>query len=261
MDQNNPEKDMIYLEKENNLNSKKNNKKNNKPNYEEEIIKLKKDSYLFIFQTRAYGLLHGKLNINMTTEEKKEFINKYWIIKPKKKYKFYGKRIKDIWKDDAISKLQYLIGILMVFKDYLTQKDIERFDNYFPIRIRSNERKYYKKTENGKILFIGGDLKCQLGEMLKNEFENCEDKDLPIYMTIMVYDEYEKIELEAIDYCDKIPEHNGFLKFPNVFHKNFPKTLSTKVQRIKNEKMAKKEKLKKEDEDNKKNCININYNI
>ena len=260
MDLNNPEQDMIFIGKGNNLISKKNNKNDKKPNYEKEIIKLRNGSYLFIFQTRAYGLLHGKLNINMTTEEKREFINKYWIIKTKKKYKFYGKKIRDIWKDNTISRLQYLIGILMVFKNFLTKKDIERFDNYFPIRIRTNERKYYKNSENGKILFIGGDLKCQLGEMLKNEFENCEDAYLPIYMTIMAYDEYEKIELEAIDYCDKNPEHNGFLKFPNVFHHNFPKTLSTKVQRIKNEKMAKKEKLKKEDEDNKKNCNNINVN-
>ena len=143
----------------------------------------------------------------------------------------------------------------MVFKNFLTKKDIERFDNYFPIKIRTNERKYYNSSENGKILFIGGDLKCQLGEMLKNEFGNCEDNlnenNLPIYITIMVYNEYEKIELEAIDYCDKIPEHNGFLKFPYIFHHNFPKTLSTKVQRIKNEKMAKKDKLKLEEKEKK----------
>ena len=255
MENNNPENNLIYYQKRNNSYSQKDNKKENKANNGEPIIKLWNDSQLFKFETKSYGLLHGKLNINMTTEEKREFINKYWIIKPKQKFKFYGKKIKDIWKDESISKLQNLIGILMVFKNFLTKKDIERFDSYFPIKIRTNERKYYNSSENGKILFIGGDLKCQLGEMLKNEFGNCEDNlnenNLPIYITIMVYNEYEKIELEAIDYCDKIPEHNGFLKFPYIFHHNFPKTLSTKVHRIKNEKMAKKDKLKVEEKEKK----------
>ena len=255
MENNNPENNLIYYQKTNNSYSQKDNKKENKANNGEPIIKLWNDSQLFKFETKSYGLLHGKLNINMTTEEKREFINKYWIIKPKQKFKFYGKKIKDIWKDESISKLQNLIGILMVFKNFLTKKDIERFDSYFPIKIRTNERKYYNSSENGKILFIGGDLKCQLGEMLKNEFGNCEDNlnenNLPIYITIMVYNEYEKIELEAIDYCDKIPEHNGFLKFPYIFHHNFPKTLSTKVHRIKNEKMDKKDKLKLEEKEKK----------
>ena len=36
-----------------------------------------------------------------------------------------------------------------------------------------------------------------------------------------------------------------------IFHHNFPKTLSTKVHRIKNEKMAKKDKLKLEEKEKK----------
>ena len=244
----NSENDDIFSNQKDSQNNSK-----NKP--EPELIKLYNNKEVFHFQTRAYGLLHGKLNINWTSEEKKEFVKKYWIINPKKKYNFYGNAIRKIWEDKSIYQLKNLIAISMLFKNYLSIKDIERFDNYFSVKIKCNERQYYKSYKNGKLLFIGGDLKCPLGEMLEKEFSNdnsdgFKENAFPIFMSIMEFDEYEKIELEGIDFCDKIPEHCGFINFPKVFHQNFPKVLSTKVKRIKNEKNDKKEKLRIEDEKN-----------
>ena len=237
------------------------NEKNAKNKNQPQFIKLLENKETFYFKTKSYGLLFQKLNINWTSEEKKELLNKYWIIKPKKKFSFYGKSIRKIWEDESIYNLKNLIGISMLFKNFLTKKDIERFDNYFLIKIKCNERQYYEPYQDGKLLYIGGDLKCPLGKMMEKEFYNdnsdeFKENSIPIYISIMEFDEYEKIELEGIDFCDRIPEHCGFINFPKVFHPKFPKVLSTKVQRIKNEKNDKKEKLKKDEEKNY-NIINI----
>ena len=144
----------------------------------------------------------------------------------------------------------------MVFKDFISYNDFKKFDQYFSILIKSNERNYMKtkkeqnKEENvGKILFIGGNLKNNLGDMFENEFRNSNIKSLPIYISIMIYREYEEIEIDALDYCDKIPEHNGFLNYNNVFHREFPKNLSNKIKRIKEDRNKKREKLLKEKEE------------
>ena len=259
MEKNIDESQNIYDIENEKFCSQKENKNNNKKESQYQIFNFKHNSQIFKFNTNSYSLLHGKLKVNLNTEQKRELVNKYWIIKPKQKYEFYSKAIKDIWKNESISKLKNLLGIIMVFRNFLNIDDINRFDNYFSVLIKSNERKYCNKCEYGKLLFIGGDLKCEMGKMLKDEFGknecNTKDNSLPVYISIMVYDEYEKIESEANDLCDKMPEHNGFLKFPKIFHQDFQKGLSNKVQRIKREKMAKREKLRTEEnkEQNKNN--------
>jgi hypothetical protein len=244
--------DEIYdIEKDFKFCSQKENKINNKKESKEQILNFNYKS--FKFYTYSYSKFHGKIKVNLTTQQKKELVDKYWIIKPLQKYDFYSKAIKNIWKNEEIAKLQHLIGIIMVFNNFLKKNELERFDNYFSILIKSNERSYCKQYENGKLLYIGGDLKeeIKLGDMLKKEFANeeCNTKDnsLPVYISIMVYDEYEKIESDALDLCDKEPEHNGFSNHKEIFHQSFPKELTNKVRRIKNEKRTKKEKLRAED--------------
>lgn len=244
------------IEKDNKFCSQQENKKKNKADIENQIIKLQsRNSEIFYLETNSYSLLNGKLKVNLTTQQKKELIDKYWIIKPKQQFKFYGMQIKNIWENKTIYDIKKLVGILMLFRNIFTKDDINRFDDYFSIKIKSYERPYLKNSNNGKILFMGGDLKNELGEMLKKEFSNCENNfennDLPIYISIMTYDEYEKIELDAIDLCDTIPEHDGFLKFQKIFHHDFPKGLSNKVSRINKEKKNKRDVLlKKENENN-----------
>ena len=69
----------------------------------------------------------------------------------------------------------------------------------------------------------------------------------------MIYKEYEEIEIDALDLCDKIPEHDGFTRYKNVFHQNFSKKLSNKINRIKEARNQKrKELLEKEKKDLKK---------
>ena len=78
----------------------------------------------------------------------------------------------------------------------------------------------------------------------------CDEKDnnnIPIFISIRIYKEYEEIEIDALDYCNTIPSHDGFLKYKNVFHQSFPKNLSNKVKRIKNDRIQKRENLLKED--------------
>ena len=137
----------------------------------------------------------------------------------------------------------------MIFKKYLTEEDLKRFDNYFSILIKSNERGFCNKYKYGKILFIGGNLKYELGDMLKNEFYNSnndyKDNNLPLYISIMTYNEYEEIYTEAYDQCDKDPEHNGFGDF-KIFHQEFHKNLSNKFVRIREEKKRKKNDLLKD---------------
>ena len=105
----------------------------------------------------------------------------------------------------------------MIFKNILSKDDLNSFDDYFSIKIKSFERPFLKNSNIGKNFFIGGK---KSGEII----------------SIMSYDEFEKVELDALDLCDTIPEHDGFLKFQKVFHHNFPKGLSHKVLRINNEK-------------------------
>ena len=229
------------------------NKNNNKKDIKNQIIKLfgKKDIYQF--ESRSYRLVNNKLNIIWDKVVKKDLLNKYWIIKPKQKFDFFGKEIKNLSNNNSISKLKHLIGILMIFKNNLTKKEIERFDNYFAIKIKSNEREYYNNSKFGKVFYIGGDLKDDLGDMLKKEFEdNSDDKIIPIHISIMVYDEYEKIELDAYEYCDIKASHDGF-GLQKIFVNDFPKVLSRKVRRIQNEKNAKKQKLFQDEKDEKDN--------
>ena len=238
------------LDKDNKFCSQSENKNNNKKEIKEQIIKMSSNSNVFYFKTNSYGILNGKINLNWSKEIKRDLVTKYWVITPNQKYEFYGNEIKKIWKNKTISELKNLIGILMIFRNFLTQKEIGRFDNYFSIKIKSNERQYYNNNENGKILYIGGDLKEELGKMLKDEFGDykCSIKDnsLPLFISIMVYNEYEEIELDAIDYCDKNPEHDGFGSF-KIFNQKFHKDLSKKVKRTKREKNEKKQKLLEEE--------------
>ena len=228
------------------------NKNNNKKEIKNQIIKLFGRNNIYQFESRSYRLVNNKLNIIWDKVVKKDLLSKYWIIKPKQKFDFFGKEIKNLSNNNSISKLRHLIGILMIFKNNLTKKEIERFDNYFAIKIKSNEREYYDNSKFGKVFYIGGDLKDDLGDMLKKEFEgNTDDKILPIHISIMVYDEYEKIELEANDYCDKYPDHDGF-RNQKIFTQRFHKDLSTKVARIINEKNATKQKLLEEEKQNNK---------
>ena len=135
----------------------------------------------------------------------------------------------------------------MIFKNNITKNEIERFDNYFAIKIKSNKREYCNNSKFGKVFYIGGDLKDDLGDMFKKEFEdNSDDKILPIHISIMVYDEYEKIELDANEYCDVKASHDGF-GLQKIFVNDFPKMLSKKVRRIQNEKNSKKQKLLKDE--------------
>lgn len=239
------------LEKDNIFCSQKENMNNNKKDIEKQFRKLVEHQKYEKKELNNYVLTNGKIQINWNKLIKKELRDKYWKITPQQKFQFYNNQIKNIWKIDAISKLKNLIGIHMIFKNYLTEGDLKRFDNYFSILIKSNERDFCNKYKYGKILFIGGDLKFELGEMLKNEFYNPNNdfkgNYLPSYISIMTYNEYEEIYTEAYEQCDKDPEHNGFGNF-KIFHKTFPKILSTKFNRIKEEKKRKKEDLLKKEQ-------------
>ena len=252
-DEINLELNNIEKENDNGFCSKEENKEYNKKEAKNQIEKITNKVIVPFIKTNSYIKTNGKLNISLGKTEKKELVDKYWIIKPENKFSFYGKEIKSLYKNEKIANLKDLIGILMVFKDFISYNDFKKFDQYFSILIKSNERNYMKtkkeqnKEENvGKILFIGGNLKNNLGDMFENEFRNSNIKSLPIYISIMVYREYEEIEIDALDYCDKIPEHNGFLNYNNVFHREFPKNLSNKIKRIKEDRNKKREKLLKE---------------
>jgi hypothetical protein len=249
-------------ENDNEFCSKDANKQNNKKEVKEQINKISdKNKNISFIKTNSYVPLHGKFTISLSKEEKKELANKYWIIRPERKFDFYGKEIKNIYSNENVSGLKDLVGILMVFKRFLAPSDYKKFDNYFSIRIKSHERNYVKPSKKseikidskdeeeklGKILFIGGNLKVNIGNMFKQEFENCNNKDLPIYCSIMVYREYEEIEIEALDHCNKIPDHDGFLQYNKVFHQDFPKKLSNKIKRIKEDRNKKREELLKEE--------------
>jgi len=239
------------LEKDNIFCSQKENMKNNKKDIENQIINLIENQKCKRKELNNYMLFHGKIKINLNKVNKKTIQEKYWIIKPQKKFQFYKNQKKNILEIDSISKLKNLIGIRMIFKNNLTEEDLKRFDHYFSIFIKSNERGFCNKYKYGKILFIGGDLKFELGEMLKNEFYNSnndyKDNSLPLYMSIMTFNEYEKIYTEAYEQCDKNPEHNGFGNF-KIFHQSFSKTLSNKFKRIKEQKEKKKEDLLKKEQ-------------
>ena len=240
--------------------SKEENKDNNKEEVKNQIHDISdKFKNISFIKTNSYTLLNGKINISLSKNEKKELVNKYWIIKPQRKFDFYGKEIKSLHENENISCLKDLVGVLMIFKDLISNNEYRRFDKYFSIIIKSNERNYMipdsqmmdangKIDEKiGKILYVGGNLKTNLGNMFKQEFSDSKDKSLPIFISIMVYREYEEIELDAFDYCNKTADHHGFSEFSNVFHKNFPKSLSNKLERIKRDKIERREKLLKEE--------------
>ena len=240
--------------------SKEENKDNNKKEVKNQINNISdKFKNISFIKTNSYTLLNGKINISLSKNEKKELVNKYWIIKPQRKFDFYGKEIKSLHENENISCLKDLVGVLMIFKDLISNNEYRRFDKYFSIIIKSNERNYMipdsqmmdangKIDEKiGKILYVGGNLKTNLGNMFKQEFSDSKDKSLPIFISIMVYREYEEIELDAFDYCNKTADHHGFSEFSNVFHKNFPKSLSNKLERIKRDKIERREKLLKEE--------------
>ena len=236
----------LEIENDNEFCSKEENRNNNKIEVKNQIKQITNQTQPLPFiKTNSYVKLNGKLTISLGKNEKKELVNKYWIIKPEKKYDFYGKEIKNLYNNDKISHLKDLVGILMIFKNYLSENDIKRFDNYFSIIIKSNERKYNPEYYAGKILYIGGNLEDNLGNMFKKEFNDSDNDNIPIFISVMVYKEYEELEIDAFDYCNKIPSHDGFLKYKNVFHQNFPKNLSNKVKRIKNERIQKREILLK----------------
>jgi hypothetical protein len=159
------------LDKENRFCSQSENKNKNKEEVKNQIIELTGPNDNYQFESNSYILSDKKkLSIKWNSASKQNLLNKYWIINPKKKYDFFGKEIKNLSSNNSISKLRHLIGILMIFKNNMTENEIERFDNYFAIKIKSNERQYYNNSNFGKILYIGGDLKNDLGDMLKKEF-------------------------------------------------------------------------------------------
>jgi len=242
------------LDKDNKFCSQSENKKKNKKEIQNQIINLVGTNGSYQFESNSYVLTKNKrLCINWNPANKFNLLNKYWIIKSKQKFDFFGKEIKNLSNNKSISKLKHLIGILMIFKNNITKNEIERFDNYFAIKIKSNEREYYNNSKVGKVFYIGGDLKDDLGDMFKKEFEdNSDDKILPIHISIMVYDEYEKIELDANEYCDVKASHDGF-GLQKIFINDFPKMLSKKVRRIQNEKNSKKQKLLKDEKNEKDN--------
>ena len=263
-------------ENENNLNddnefcSKEENKNNNKKDAKNQINKISdKFNNLSFIKTNSYCLLNGKITISLSKNEKKELVDKYWRIKPERKFDFYGKDIKNLHNNENISGFKDLIGVLMIFNKLLPSSAFKRFDHYFSIIIKSHERNYFKTSieiENdknekeeekkiGKILYVGGNLKKNLGNMFKEEFCENNNKDLPIFVSIMVYKEYEEIELDAFDLCNKTPDHHGFIEYNNVFHKSFSKNLSNKLERIKRDKNKRREELLKEEEAIKKNII------
>lgn len=254
------EKKNANLDEDNKFCSKEENKDNNKKEVKNQIYNISDKFKEFSFiKTNSYTLLNGKINISLSKNEKKELVDKYWIIKPQRKFDFYGKEIKSLHENENISCLKDLVGVLMIFKDLIPANEYKRFDKYFSIIIKSSERNFMNpdnqiidangkiEEKKGKILYVGGNLKSNLGTMLKQEFSDSKDKSLPIYISIMVYREYEEIELDAFDYCNKTADHHGFCEFSNAFHKNFPKSLSNKLERIKRDKIDRREKLLKEE--------------
>jgi hypothetical protein len=233
------------------------NKENNKKEAKNQIDNIVNQNNISFIKTNSYKNLNGKLTISLSKTEKKELVDKYWLITPEKKFDFYGKEIKNIYQNENVSGLKDLVGILMVFKNFLTEKDLKRFDNYFTILIKSNERNYLKPKKEiimendkkegeekyGKILYIGGILENYLGEMLRKEFNENSNQILPVYISIRTYKEFEEIEIDALDLCDKIPEHDGFVRYKNVFHPTFSKNLSNKIKRIKEGKNKKRQDL------------------
>ena len=73
------------------------------------------------------------------------------------------------------------------------------------------------------------------------------NNSLPLYLCIMEYNEYEKIELDAMDLCNRIPDHNGFDDNSQKFNENFANILSKKVEKIREEKRTKIKSLKNEE--------------
>lgn len=256
------------MENDNNLSddnkfcSKEENKNNNKKEAQNQINKISdKFKNVSFIKTNSYCLLNGKITISLSKNEKKELVDKYWRIKPERKFDFYGRDIKNLHNNENISGFKDLVGVLMIFNKFLSSSDFKRFDHYFSIIIKSHERNYIKPSKEieddinneeekqlGKILYVGGNLKNNLGNMFKEEFYENKDKDLPIFVSIMVYKEYEEIELDALDLCNKTPDHHGFIEYNNVFHQNFSKNLSNKLERIKRDKNKRREDLLKEEE-------------
>jgi len=243
--------------------SKEANKDNNIKEAKNQINKITDKFKEFSFiKTNSYSLLHGKLTISLSKNEKKELVDKYWTVKPRRKFDFYGKEIKNLHENENISGLKDLVGVLMIYKKLITSNEFKKFDKYFSIIIKSHERNYMKPEEHefrhaneseekkyGKILYVGGNLKNNLGAMFKDEFDDPDDKILPIYVSIMIYSEYEEIELDAFDFCNKSADHHGFSDFSKVFHNEFAKKLSNKIERIKTAKITKREDLLKKEKE------------
>ena len=235
-------------EKQNSFCSKKENKKNNMSEIERQKTELINNSGCFFFGTSSYSNSHRKLYIKYDSQEKKNIIKKYWLLKPEKKFEYYGNQIKTIWREEEIWNISDSFGIFMVFKNCLTEQEYERFDRYFTVIIKSRESQYLENSSFGKLLYIGGDLKSNLGNVIGDEFSmsDVQNNSLPLYLCITKYNEYEKIELEAMDLCNRDPNINGFGDNSQKFNKNFSYYLSKKFNKIKKEKRQKKESLKNE---------------
>ena len=123
------------------------NKENNKKEEKSKIDNIVNQNNISFKKNNSYKNLTGKLTNYLSKTEKKELVDKYWLITPEKKFDFYGKEIKNIYQNENVSGLKDLVGILMVFKNFLTEKDLKRFDNYFTILIKSNERNYLKSKK------------------------------------------------------------------------------------------------------------------
>ena len=86
------------LEKDNIFCSQKENMKNNKKDIENQLINLIKNQKCKKKELNNYVLFHGKIKINLNKVNKKTIQEKYWIIKPQKKFQFYKNQKKIYWK-------------------------------------------------------------------------------------------------------------------------------------------------------------------
>lgn len=220
-----------YFKYKSKINSENNSISSNEYNKSKENI---------IYQTESYTLLHGKLAIKWGREIKKSLQN-YSKIKRLKQLDFYGKEINKVYENQEIKDIKgNLIGIFMVFKNCLDKRYIDSFDKDFSVSIKSYEKDYITERTNnkgdkvfGKLLYIGGDLTTKLSDLMEKKFKNAKinDNSLPLFLSIMLYNEYEYIDLDAYRLCGKETEQYGFTQ-GNKFHKNFVKDFSRKIRNI-----------------------------
>ena len=66
------------------------NKENNKKEAKSQIDNIVNQNNISFIKTNSYKNLNGKLTISLSKTEKKELVDKYWLITPEKKFDFYA---------------------------------------------------------------------------------------------------------------------------------------------------------------------------